>query len=282
MTDRHDAPDTDQTDRGAKHQEEKEAVKADSMAHPSAPTVYQVVSASGEEEMERPLTSLWWSGVAAGLGISVSLYLMAVLRMELQGAPGALVIEKLGYCVGFVIVVLGRFQLFTENTITPVLPVLRSRRLSDLGRLVRLWIVVFCANLVGTFIAVALPSFLPVTSDAHMASLLEIAMAFKERTPLEAFSSGAPAGFLIAAMVWMLPSSKGFEFWTIVAATYPIAIGEASHVIIGSTEMFALLLDGSASIRDVVVQVGMTGLGNVIGGTGLFALLAYGQVSEEL
>lgn len=252
------------------------------LVKPSAPTVYQVISETGREEMNRSTKSLWWSGVAAGLSISLSLYVMAALRVALGDMPGAPAVEKLGYSVGFLVVVLGRLQLFTENTITPVLPVLHQPSWVAFRSLARIWLVVLFANLTGTLAAAALPVVLPVTTDAHSHALLDISMHFAERDTGSSFFSGIPAGFLVAAMVWMLPSSKGFEFWTILIMTYVIAVTNTSHVVVGSTELFTALLNQHISASHVATQLAATGLGNVFGGTGLFAILAYAQVSDEL
>ncbi len=261
---------------------EERKEKAKEHAFPDALTVYDVVAKAGVEEMQRPLTSLWWSGIAAGLGISISLFMMASLRVALEGVPGAGALEKFGYCFGFLIVVLGRLQLFTENTITPVLPAMHQRSVEAFKCVGRLWAVVFIANLVGTFFSASLPMIVPLASDEVGKAVLDISMHFAERTAEESFFTAIPAGFLVAAMVWMLPSSNGFEFWTIIAMTYAIALADTSHVIVGSTELFTVMLHGKMSVLDGIVQLAMTGAGNILGGTGLFALLAYAQVRQEI
>ena len=101
---------------------EREAETVEERSRLPAPLIYEIVRRMGEEEMERPATSLWWSGVAAGLSISFSLLAQAVLRAHLPDTSWRPLLTSLGYPVGFLIVVLARQQLFTENTITPVLP----------------------------------------------------------------------------------------------------------------------------------------------------------------
>ena len=263
------------------HKAEREKI-AEAEARLNAPTVFQVISNDGIEEMRRPLTSLWWSGVAAGFGISISLFMMAALRVSLGDTAGAATLEKLGYCFGFMIVVLGRLQLFTENTITPVLPVLRDRSAQAFKCVGRLWGVVLVANLLGTFLAAALPIYLPVTSDAQSAAILDISLHFAERAPVDVFFTAIPAGFLVAAMVWMMPSSKGFEIWTIILMTFAITVADTSHVVVGSAEIFTVILHGEMGIPEGFRHIALAGLGNIIGGTGLFAMLAYAQVREEM
>lgn len=263
------------------HKAEREKI-AEGEARLNAPTVYQIIANDGIEEMERPLASLWWSGIGAGLGISISLYMMAALRVSLGETPGAGTLEKFGYCFGFLIVVLGRLQLFTENTITPVLPVLRDLSVKSLSCIGRLWLVVLVANLVGTFIAALMPILFPMTSDAQSKAILDISLHFAERAPMDVFFTAIPAGFLVAAMVWMLVSSKGFEVWTIVLMTFAIAVADTSHVVVGSAEIFTVILHGEMSIAAGIGHIVLAGLGNIVGGTGLFAILAYAQVREEI
>jgi len=85
--------------------------------------------------MERPITSLWWSGVAAGLSISFSLLAQALLQAHLPDTSWRPLLTSLGYPVGFLIVVLARQQLFTENTITPVLPLAAKFTADNLAKL---------------------------------------------------------------------------------------------------------------------------------------------------
>src|SRR5690349_3079991 len=100
---------------------ESEAETVEERSRLPAPLIYEIVRRMGEEEMERPVTSLWWSGVAAGLSISFSLLAQAILQAHLPDTSWRPLLTSLGYPVGFLIVVLARQQLFTENTITPVL-----------------------------------------------------------------------------------------------------------------------------------------------------------------
>lgn len=83
----------------------KEAGEVDDRSSPRTPVIYEIVRRLGEEEMSRPMTSLWWSGVAAGLSISFSFLAQAILRAHLPDSSWALLIISLGYSVGFLMVV---------------------------------------------------------------------------------------------------------------------------------------------------------------------------------
>src|SRR5215813_14611649 len=106
---------------------------------PRTPVIYEIVCRLGAEEMARPVNSLWWSGVAAGLSISFSLLAQAILREHLPDAPWRPLVTSFGYSIGFVMVVLSRQQLFTENTVTVVLPVMANFTAGNLRGLARMW-----------------------------------------------------------------------------------------------------------------------------------------------
>src|SRR4051812_18631316 len=133
-------------------QSPSEQAESEQRRSPSSKTVYHTVLGEGEEEMERSNTALFFSGLAAGLAMGFSLMMEALLRQHLPRADWSPLITKLGYSVGFVVVILGRQQLFTENTLTPILPLLAHRRRKEFLEVVRLWSVIFCANLLGTFL----------------------------------------------------------------------------------------------------------------------------------
>lgn len=247
------------------------------------PVVYEIVRREGEEEMERPLASLWWSGIAAGLGITASLLAEGLLHHYLPDTPYRPILENFGYCVGFLLVIIGRLQLFTENTITVVLPLLARFNFDRLWIVARLWMVVFLANMVGTLLTAIVTLYAGTVHPEHLLALLEVSQHFADISPLEALVYGLPAGFFIAAIVWMLPSAEGSQFWIIVAFTYLIALGDFTHVVAGSAEVFLLQLNGDLGIAQGIFGLILPAfVGNIIGGTGLFALLAYGQVHEEI
>lgn len=253
----------------------------------SALTVFSIIRREGEEELRRPASSLWWSGIAAGIGITSSVYAQALLYDMFEGHPYRSLIASLGYAVGFVLVILSRLQLFTENTLSVVLPMLSEPSWSRLGCSARLWAIVLTANFIGTFVTALMVLTLTGTGvggySGHVAAMLEVSVHAAQSAGLTALVKGIPAGFFIAALVWMLPSSKGFELWVIVLFTTLIAAGGFTHVIAGSAEMFLLVIDGRMPAFDALAyHLLPTFAGNVIGGTGLFAMLAYGQIHAEI
>jgi formate/nitrite transporter FocA (FNT family) len=261
-----------------------EEKKADAKEHQrlSAVTVFETIRLEGDEELNRPVISLWWSGIAAGLALSTSLLAEAILYRVLAGNPAREVIAALGYALGFVIVILSRLQLFTENTLSVVLPVLDKPSGDNLWRSARLWAVVFVANLVGTFVTAFISLKLGTTTPENTAAMLEVSRRVLEQTGWTGLVHAIPSGFFIASIVWMLPSSKGFEIFTITAFAWLIAAGGFSHVVVGSAEVFLLTIHGELGLWTGLTTILLPALvGNVIGGTGLFAFLAWGQTEAE-
>ncbi|MEL6516523.1 MAG: formate/nitrite transporter family protein [Pseudomonadota bacterium] len=264
-----------------------EAEKEEAIVHDatrlSPVLIYEVIRRDGEEEISRPTASLIWSGVAAGIVISFSVLGEAIFRTYLPNAPASYLIENLGYSMGFLVVILGRMQLFTENTITTVLPVMHAGTLEVFLAMLRLWGIVLAANIVGAFIAgyfMTLPSaFAP-----------EIRQAFNDLSqhavgmgPWQSFIRGIPAGVLVASIVWMMPSAEGGGFFIILAFTWLIAAGDFTHIIAGSVEMAHLLWLGDLSASAALFAFFLPVLaGNIIGGTAIFTMLAWGQVKNEV
>src|SRR5678815_1572064 len=173
------------------------------LATPRTPVIYEVVRRLGEEEMERPFTSLWWSGVAAGLSISFSLLSQAILTTHLPEASWQPLVVSFGYCIGFIMAVLSRQQLFTEITITAVLPVAADVTWGNIVRMARLWAIVLAANLAGTLFAALFCTFTPVLPGDIYSGMLEISRDLLAFGWWEVVFRAIAAGFLMAAMVWL-------------------------------------------------------------------------------
>lgn len=277
-----DAP-QDSEDRPAEGLSEDEVDAVAERRAGSARVVHEVIRLQGDDELDRPVMSLLFSGFAAGIAISVSVLAEAFLVARLPQAPWAELITPLGYSVGFVIVILGNLQLFTENTVTAVLPIATHPTRRNLRRLVKLWSTVFVANMAGTFLVAALIAGQVIVSGEQYAGAIAVSAKIMEHTPGDVLLRGIPAGFLVASIAWILPNARGSEFWVVLMLTYVIALGGFSHVVAGSDEAWLLWLAGRESFGAAVGGFILPALvGNVIGGTGLFAVLAHGQVRGEI
>ena len=119
---------------------------------PSAAIVYEAIRREGEEELNRTTSALVWSGLAAGLSMGFSFLMETLLRLHIAESDWRPLITKFGYCIGFLIVILGRQQLFTENTLTPILHLLNRKDSETFWKVVRLWSTVLGANLAGALV----------------------------------------------------------------------------------------------------------------------------------
>lgn len=245
--------------------------------------IYEVVRRDGDEELNRPTASLMWSGATAGLLISFSVLGEAVFRAHLPDMPARHLVESLGYSFGFLLVILGRMQLFTENTITTILPLVARRNLATLMLVLRLWALVLVANVVGAAAVAAFILWSGTMTDPMLAAIFALAEHATGFDPGTGFFKAVPAGVLVAALVWMLPTQRGNTVALIIAITWLIAAGDFAHIIAGSVEMWVLVFAGDMAARVAIFDFFLPVLaGNVAGGTAVFTLLAWGQVKAEV
>ena len=263
---------------------EDEIEDIEERSSPRTPVIYEVVRRHGEQEMARPATSLWWSGLAAGLSISFSLLAQAILQVGLPDEPWRPLIVSFGYSVGFIMVVLSRQQLFTENTITVVLPVMAELTPRNVGMLARMWAIVLVANVAGTLFAALFCTFTPVLTPELKQAMLDISRhSLLNGGLIEMFLKGISAGFLIAAMVWLIPSAEAAQIYVIALMTWLIAAGGFAHVVAGSMDGFMLIAHGDLAWQRMILDFFLPVLaGNIVGGTVLFAVLSYAQVMNEI
>lgn len=267
----------------AEHDYQAAADRVEEQTTPRAPVIYEAVRRSGEEEMGRPAVSLWWSGVAAGLSISFSVLAQAVLRMRLPDEPWRDLVSLLGYPIGFLMVVLARQQLFTENTLTVVLPVMAKPSWGKVGHAARLWGIVLAANLTGTLVAAMFCTYTGVLDREVLDAMLEISRHAMSHDAVGTALRGITAGFLMASMVWLIPGAGSAQFHVIVVMTYLIGISGSAHIVAGSVEAYLLLLDGQMGLGQAVGGFALPALvGNIVGGTALFAMIAHAQVMQEI
>ncbi|MFC0267954.1 formate/nitrite transporter family protein [Kushneria aurantia] len=248
-----------------------------------AAAVHQRLRMDGQKELSRDSMALLWSAIAAGISMSFSMVARGIMHAHVGDIPAGFLIECLGYTVGFIVVILARQQLFTENTVTAVLPVMSHPTPGNFAAMGRLWGVVLLGNLIGAALSAAtflhMPMFDQATHDAFR-TLGEHLMA---KTPFEMFASAILAGWMIATLVWLIPAAGDAKVWIIVIITYVMAIGEFAHIIVGSSEMFYMVFAGHADWNDFFFVFGLPTLaGNVVGGTFIFALISHAQIRGDL
>lgn len=249
----------------------------------TAALIHETIRAEGESELDRGMWALTWSALAAGLSIGFSVVVQGELYSRLPTQPMRDLISPLGYTIGFLIVIVGRQQLFTENTLTPILVLIHKRNLRTLGRVVRLWGIVLAANVAGALLFATVlahgAAFDPNVTRAFAELGHQVIRADFGGTFLRAIY----AGWLIALMVWLLPAAEGSRPLIILIITYIVALSGFPHVIAGSVDCAFLVQIGEATWQDFIGRFFVpTLLGNIVGGVALVAALNYGQVATEV
>ena len=245
-------------------------------ASKTAEEILEAVVEDGREELGRASAGLALSGFAAGLIISFSAVALAVVGSASGGVGLA---AMLAYPVGFLLVTLGRAQLYTANTVTPVTVVLS--RGSGMANLLRLWAVVFAANLVGTAL------FAATVVDGHLLEpgAMEVLLgevAHKLGYGFGAvFMKGVFGGWLVALVVWMVAASKDTisQVFFVYVLVFLIPAAGFTHCVAGSAEVLMSVFSGETGFgRYLGGFLVPTTLGNTVGGVLLVTLLNYGQV----
>ncbi|CAG9227765.1 Putative transport protein [Paraburkholderia sabiae] len=271
---------------GAKspHLDEGEKDQAAQHTAPHALMLHEIVREEGEAALERTVIALVWSSLAAGLSMGFSFLTTAVLQAGLPDTSWRHLVSSFGYTTGFVLVIMGRQQLFSESTLTVVLPVLTRRELDCFLKALRLWIVVLVCNVISSWLFAAMLR-LPGVFEADVVDALD-ETARGAIGPVETFPTFMRAvfgGWLIALMVWLLPSARSARLLTVVLITWVVAVAKLSHIIAGSTEVAYAVLAGDASLADYFNRFLLPTLaGNVVGGMSLVALLNHAAIAPEI
>jgi len=177
------------------------------------------------------------------------------------------------------IVIIGRQQLFTENTLTAIIPLLARRDTRTLIMVLRLWGVVLAANLVGAHLFAWVVGNTPMFSRDVQHAMLQLAIKAASVSFGAAILRGIFAGWLIAMVVWMLAAVDTGRVAVIVIITYVVGLAELTHIVAGSVEVLFLAMVGARSWISVVWGYLIpTLVGNIVGGVSLTAAVNHAQV----
>lgn len=212
-----------------------------------------------------------------------SLVVMGLLHALLPAAPWRPLVESLGYTTGFLIVVLGRQQLFTENTVTAVLPLLDDPgKGATFLRVLKMWSVVLVSNLAGAAIFATVIAHTGIFDATLKAAFLDLGEKTLGILFWDALLRGVFAGWLIALMVWLLPSADTQKATVVIIVTYIVGALGLTHIIAGSVDALYVVASGAASPAAYITQFLIPVLiGNTIGGVLLVSLLNYGEIAME-
>jgi formate/nitrite transporter FocA (FNT family) len=248
----------------------------------SAAEIHDNVRVMAEEELVRPGVELLWSALAAGLVIGFSFLAGAYLATQFP-EPRRAAAAAIAYPLGFILVVQARSQLFTENTLEPVIPLLHHRDRATILALLRLWGIVLAGNLVGTFLFAGVIARTPAVDASVRASLVTVAAEGTSGGFWLVLYRGIFGGWLVALMAWLVSSTRasGAQIVYIWLTTAPIAALGFRHSIAGAAEAFYRAVVGTATWEAMIAQFLIPAiLGNIVGGVVLVALLNHGQVAS--
>jgi formate/nitrite transporter FocA (FNT family) len=261
-------------------EEEKEDVHR--RVPPRVGVVHETIRLQGEHELHRPVSALAWSGLAAGMSMGFSLAACGILRAALPDRPWRHLVVQLGYTIGFLVVIVGRQQLFTENTLTPIIPLLHNRDLKTLWRVARLWAIVLSANLIGGAAFACASARTNIFKPEVKKAFESLGRAALDGSGGVHFMRAILAGFLIALMVWLLGNAEESRVSVIIIVTYLVGAAELAHVIAGSIEVLYLVWAGVADLGTFLTQFFLPTLaGNIVGGVTLVAVVNHAQTVAD-
>jgi formate/nitrite transporter FocA (FNT family) len=188
------------------------------------------------------------------------------------------------YPLGFIFVIMARSELFTENTLVPVVPFLEHRDRDRFLKLARIWGLLLFGNLIGALAFGWALAETPVVEPTLRPALDRLAAEATSGGFGRVLYAGVFAGWLMALLAWLLGSTRstGAQIALIWLCTFPISALHFRHSIAGSVEAFYLAAGGQATWGGMLGDfVAPSVLGNAIGGVLLVALLNYGQVAAE-
>ncbi|MBD8908623.1 formate/nitrite transporter family protein [Methylorubrum zatmanii] len=265
------------------HTKEKDDAQVEKAHRPDALILHEIIRREGEEEMQRTALALSLSAFAAGLTMGFSLIVPGVLKGHLPHEPWAELVMSAGYSIGFLIVVLGRQQLFTENTVTPILPLLTERTGAALLRVARLWAIVLVANILATLLIATVLAHTDAFKPEVRAAFAEISHHTIEDPFWTTVIKAVFAGWLIALMVWILPATGSAAPFIILLMTSLVSMCGLAHIVAGSVDAFYLVAIGQIDVATYFTGFFVpTLIGNVVGGVTLVSVLNFGQVAPDI
>jgi formate/nitrite transporter FocA (FNT family) len=247
----------------------------------TAHEIFEKVIENASDELKRSSRALAFSGVAGGMGMGLTGLSVAVAQSVLGDGTWQQFAALMFYPLGFIAVIIGRAQLFTENTLFPVALILTERK--HFLNTLRLWTVVFLANIAGAmlFAFVTMKTgALPYDVGIRLAALGIRSVAGSSE---HIFWSGVIGGWIIALMAWTVTASH----WTIgqVAVTWMLTVvvgmGRFAHCIATSGEILSAVFTSQVTAATYFHWLLFATLGNLLGGVTFVTLLNFGQVKLE-
>lgn len=253
------------------------------LERPSAQDIYEQVANNARQELGRSSVALAISGLAGGvfMGLSGLGNAIAIALLTVPGTaptPATLFIAKMFYPLGFIVVILGRSQLFTENTLYPVALVLAEKR--HFWKTMKLWAIVLPANVLGALGFAAIAGLTGALPAEMVQALSQLGLDALHHPAQTIFWSGVMGGWIIATVAWLVSGSHSItgSVMVIWMLAFVVGLGHFAHCIAASGEILTTVLIGQATAMGFLKWLGLAVAGNICGGVGMVTLLEYGQV----
>jgi len=247
----------------------------------SAEEILELVTSGARDEVHRAPTGLAISGFAAGMSMGLTALGVAAILSTFGESKGMQFASAFAYPIGFIAVIIGRSQLFTENTLYPVVLVLDEKRY--LWKTLRLWIVVFIGNVIGALVFALLAIRTAALTPELRQSLIDAGVRAAHHPGSHLFWSAVIGGWLVALMAWLVAASQ----WSIAQITvtyllgFLLGAGHFTHCIAGSTEAISAIAGGALSVSEYARWLALATSGNILGGVTIVSLLNWGQVTAD-
>lgn len=247
------------------------------LERPTAQDIYQQVARNARDELKRSTLSLAISGFTGGTFMGLSALGVGIILAKLADVHGVYVLSRMLYPVGFIVVILGRSQLFTENTLYPVALVLTEPR--QLGNTLRLWATVLPSNILGALAFAALASLTPAMPPDVVHAMAGLGLDAAHMPVGTIFWSGVVGGWIIATAAWLVSGSHSItgSVMVIWLLTFLVGLGNFAHCIATSSEVLIAVLTGQIGFSAYPHWLLPAVSGNILGGVLMVTLLEYGQ-----
>lgn len=248
------------------------------LERPTADQIYEQVSRNARHELDRPAIALAISGLAGGITMGLTALGVSLVTVALPVSATSNFIALLAYPIGFIAVIVGRAQLFTENTLYPVALMFAEGR--HFRTTLRLWSIVLPSNLVGAFVFALLTVRTGALRSEYVAAMVKLGQQAASVNAGHVFWSAVIAGWIIALVAWLVSGSHSItgSVMLIWLLTLLVGLGHFAHCIASSGEILAAVLGHEVNVSQYFWWLLPAVLGNITGGVLLVTLLEYGQV----
>jgi formate/nitrite transporter FocA (FNT family) len=250
---------------------------------PEPEKIYEETRKEGRRRLSRPPVELAATALVGGFDVAIGVALLALAERTVAGSVRELV-GAIAFGVGFVFIVVGRSELFTENFLIPVAGLDRRKR-GSWFKLGELWLVALVLNIVGGVLIALILTSHGVLPGGTAPALVRLAEGIAERPTGPAFLSALIAGALMTVMTWFVEGaadSLGVRITMAWLVGFVIALGAFNHAIVSTIELvFGMRLGANVDVTQLLANLGISVAGNLIGGLMFVTFVRSVQAAES-